>query len=167
MSTQTVINCILIFTGAIIMLVSIVKAKGVLSAMPFVPEHHRQHIEVFLKLHRALMVFFLLGYIVVLIAYLFDFSLASETFVSIIFLFGAIFVLMGIVVQSRLLSEIQTTLRGLLPICAYCKKIRVTDENPEDSKSWKRIETYIGKKADVDFSHGICPDCYQEQENKI
>lgn len=45
------------------------------------------------------------------------------------------------------------TLNGLLPICASCKKIR------DDSGYWNRIESYIGKHADVQFSHGICPDC--------
>jgi hypothetical protein len=45
------------------------------------------------------------------------------------------------------------TLSGLLPICASCKKIR------DDSGYWNRIESYIGKHADVQFSHGICPDC--------
>ena len=45
------------------------------------------------------------------------------------------------------------TLRGLLPICASCKKIR------DDRGYWNRIETYIGKYSDVEFSHGICPEC--------
>ena len=45
------------------------------------------------------------------------------------------------------------TLSGLLPICASCKKIR------DDSGYWNRIESYIGKHTDVQFTHGICPDC--------
>ena len=42
----------------------------------------------------------------------------------------------------------------LLPICAYCKKIR------DDSNYWQQVETYISKKSNTKFSHGICPDCY-------
>src|SRR5439155_620930 len=44
-------------------------------------------------------------------------------------------------------------LRGLLPICASCKKIR------DDSGYWNQMETYIQQHSEADFSHGICPDC--------
>jgi len=44
-------------------------------------------------------------------------------------------------------------LRGLLPICAYCKKIR------DDGNYWHKVENYLGNHADVRFSHSICPDC--------
>lgn len=50
------------------------------------------------------------------------------------------------------LSQVKT-LRGLLPICAHCKKIR------DDQGYWSRIETYIGKHSEAEFSHGICPEC--------
>lgn len=45
-------------------------------------------------------------------------------------------------------------LQGLLPICAYCKKIR------DDQNYWTRVEGYISNHADVQFSHGICPECF-------
>ena len=45
-------------------------------------------------------------------------------------------------------------LEGLLPICSYCKKIR------NEGKDWQPIERYVRDRADVEFSHGICPDCY-------
>jgi hypothetical protein len=50
------------------------------------------------------------------------------------------------------LSTIRT-LSGLLPICSACKKIRDNDG------CWTPIEAYIRKRSDVDFSHGICPEC--------
>ncbi|PIQ24259.1 response regulator [bacterium (Candidatus Blackallbacteria) CG17_big_fil_post_rev_8_21_14_2_50_48_46] len=46
-------------------------------------------------------------------------------------------------------------LRGLLPICAYCKKIR-NDEN-----YWEKLEHYVSHHTHARFSHGICPDCYE------
>ena len=46
-------------------------------------------------------------------------------------------------------------LQGLLPICSYCKKIR------DDNNYWSQVERYIEQKADVAFSHSICPDCYE------
>jgi hypothetical protein len=45
------------------------------------------------------------------------------------------------------------TLRGLLPICAKCKKIR--DENGR----WNHIEDYLRERTHADFTHGICPEC--------
>ncbi|MGD0022881.1 MAG: sensor with HAMP domain protein, partial [Smithellaceae bacterium] len=44
-------------------------------------------------------------------------------------------------------------LSGLLPICAYCKKIR------DDKGYWNQIEAYLQKHTEAEFSHGICPDC--------
>ena len=48
------------------------------------------------------------------------------------------------------------TLHGLLPICAHCKKIR------DDQGYWASVETYLKRHTDVDFSHGLCPDCIRE-----
>jgi DNA-binding NtrC family response regulator len=45
------------------------------------------------------------------------------------------------------------TLRGFLPICANCKKIR------DDHGYWTQIETYISMHSEAEFSHGLCPDC--------
>jgi two-component system cell cycle response regulator len=50
------------------------------------------------------------------------------------------------------LSEVKT-LSGLLPICASCKKIR------DDQGYWNQIETYMAKRIDVQFTHGLCPNC--------
>jgi DNA-binding response OmpR family regulator len=44
-------------------------------------------------------------------------------------------------------------LRGLLPICCYCKKIR------DDSNYWHQVESYVTQHADVHFSHSVCPEC--------
>lgn len=48
------------------------------------------------------------------------------------------------------------TLRGILPICMYCKKIR------DDSSYWQQVDHYISGHSDVRFSHGICPSCFSK-----
>ena len=53
------------------------------------------------------------------------------------------------------------TLRGLLPICSHCKKIR------DNQGQWHMVETYVKDRADVDFSHGICPDCLNKHYPKF
>jgi PAS domain-containing protein len=61
--------------------------------------------------------------------------------------------------RERLIGELQRaladikTLRGMLPICAGCKKIR------DDKGYWQGLEQYLGEHAEVQFSHGLCPDC--------
>ena len=50
------------------------------------------------------------------------------------------------------IKEIKT-LRGILPICSSCKKIR------DDEGFWNHVENYIRERTDAEFSHGICPEC--------
>jgi DNA-binding response OmpR family regulator len=47
-------------------------------------------------------------------------------------------------------------LRRLIPICAYCKRIR------SDEDYWTQLEKYLGRNLDLRFSHGICPSCYDD-----
>lgn len=62
------------------------------------------------------------------------------------------FTVMLSVLRKRAEDDLQV-LRGLLPICSYCKKIR------DDRGSWEQIERYITDRSEADFSHGMCPDC--------
>ncbi len=53
---------------------------------------------------------------------------------------------------EAMLAEVKT-LRGLLPVCASCKKIR------DEQGNWNAMEVYIRERSEAEFSHGICPDC--------
>jgi len=53
---------------------------------------------------------------------------------------------------EQALSEVKN-LRGLLPICGQCKKIR------DDQGQWQAVESYIKAHSEADFSHSICPEC--------
>jgi hypothetical protein len=46
-------------------------------------------------------------------------------------------------------------LQGLLPICSYCKKIR------NDRNYWEQVDAYITSHSEAQFSHGVCPDCFE------
>lgn len=48
------------------------------------------------------------------------------------------------------------SLRKLLPVCAHCKRIR------DDEKYWQDIDTYLAEHMDMNFSHGVCPDCFKQ-----
>ena len=53
---------------------------------------------------------------------------------------------------AQALAEVQE-LRGILPICSYCKDIR------NDQNYWQRVEDYLSTRTQARFSHSICPDC--------
>jgi hypothetical protein len=54
---------------------------------------------------------------------------------------------------ERALQRQVKVLEGLLPICAFCKNIR------NDAGEWERMEGYISRRSEAEFSHGICPSC--------
>jgi PAS domain S-box-containing protein len=61
---------------------------------------------------------------------------------------------------SRALANVKT-LRGLLPICATCKKIR------DDQGYWNKLESYIAEHMQVEFTHGICPECQAHVQSEL
>jgi GAF domain-containing protein len=63
-------------------------------------------------------------------------------------------------VSARLaeLLEHVKTLHGLLPICAWCKRIR------DDKGYWSQVEAYFHEHTGADFTHGICPECLDKQK---
>jgi hypothetical protein len=69
--------------------------------------------------------------------------------------------------QTALIVKLQDalakikTLRGLLPICASCKKVR------DDKGYWSQIEVYVRDHSDAEFSHGLCPDCAQKYYDQL
>jgi hypothetical protein len=60
----------------------------------------------------------------------------------------------------RLVSETRS-LRGLLPICAFCKKIR------DDHGYWNQLEAYLEENSEAEFTHGLCAECRLDLESKI
>lgn len=56
------------------------------------------------------------------------------------------------------MAEVQT-LTGLLPICAWCKKVR------NDDGYWQRVEDYLSAHSRIKFTHGICSDCYDKERS--
>lgn len=54
---------------------------------------------------------------------------------------------------ERDLSRHVRVLEGLLPICSFCKNIR------NESGTWERLESFISRRSEAEFSHGVCPAC--------
>ena len=66
--------------------------------------------------------------------------------------------------RDRLVIELQEALaevrvlRAILPICAYCRKVRDDDQN-----EWLNMEAYVARHTGSHFSHGICPTCLERE----
>lgn len=60
--------------------------------------------------------------------------------------------------NSRSIKRIKL-LEGLLPICSYCNKVRDDDGKEHGEGEWEKVDNYIYKKTDQEFTHGICPEC--------
>ncbi|MBC7900339.1 MAG: response regulator [Saprospiraceae bacterium] len=52
-------------------------------------------------------------------------------------------------------------LQGILPMCSYCRQVR------DDRDYWQKVEGYISDHTDIQFSHGICPDCYVKVDAEL
>ncbi|MCU0785521.1 MAG: GAF domain-containing protein [Verrucomicrobia bacterium] len=65
-------------------------------------------------------------------------------------------------VSARMAEALEQvkTLHGLLPICAWCKRIR------DDQGYWSQVEAYLHTQTGADFTHGICPECLAKQRPK-
>jgi PleD family two-component response regulator len=69
--------------------------------------------------------------------------------------------------QDRLIQKLQDalaeikTLKGFIPICASCKKIR------DDEGYWNQLEAYISKHTEAIFTHGICPQCAEKYRDEL
>ena len=64
--------------------------------------------------------------------------------------------LAGHVSELQLALSRVAQLEGLIPICAYCKRVR------NDDTYWQQVESYIADHSGARFSHGVCPDCYEK-----
>lgn len=56
---------------------------------------------------------------------------------------------------KKALDDVKT-LRGIVPICASCKKIR------DDKGFWQQVERYVATHTEAQFTHGVCPDCFKK-----
>jgi DNA-binding response OmpR family regulator len=61
---------------------------------------------------------------------------------------------------EQALADVQS-LRNLLPICSYCKRVR------DGQDYWQEVEDYLSDHADVRFSHGVCPSCTQQMREEF
>lgn len=101
---------------------------------------------------------------------IYDFMKVSgiQSISFIIFIIVQIFVIFCLIIVNfqrveqdlKASTEEIKTLKGIIPICMNCKKIR------NDEGLWDKFEIYIRDHSDADFSHGFCPECFKEYYDK-
>ncbi|HEY7390368.1 MAG TPA: hypothetical protein VH640_17765 [Bryobacteraceae bacterium] len=66
------------------------------------------------------------------------------------------------IARARRMAEAEVkVLRGLLPICASCKRIRRGDNQ------WESVESYVTAHSEAMFTHGLCPECFEKYRSEI
>lgn len=84
-------------------------------------------------------------------------------------LVGVVFGFLNLSYADRLQKKEQrvSQLESLLPICAYCNKVREIGKPAEDRSAWHEMEQYLSIKTETQFTHGMCPDCYDRVMDEL
>jgi hypothetical protein len=72
-----------------------------------------------------------------------------------------VFLVDRVALQTRAMAKEVRVLRGLLPICAFCKKIR------DEDGTWQPLEWYLTERSEAQFSHTFCPECGREYYGEL
>ncbi len=76
-------------------------------------------------------------------------------------LITAIIIVMGFVIVAHSYTQQQRVLKGIIRVCSHCHKVRIQETD------WINLEYYVSDHTLANFSHGICPDCYQQAMQEI
>jgi hypothetical protein len=78
------------------------------------------------------------------------------TFLGSIAAYIVLVIALIVLTAQRVEAEMIEAKKEIKPICASCKKIR------DDKGSWNQMEAYLSQHADLQFSHGLCPECMKK-----
>ena len=85
----------------------------------------------------------------------------SETFVNVLIQIATLVIVAYLMARIRELIVEVRSLKGKLPICVHCKKIR----NQYDE--WEEMETYVARQSEMKFVHGVCLDCKKKHLEEL
>lgn len=121
---STILVLILIGTGAILMVVSLFKYRRIVKDQEGSRSIATGNLHILNLSHLVLMGFFIIGYVVVFITLIGGVKIISELFVGLIFFFGAVFVLFGVVIQKKMLTCLQATYTNSVKMLVSAVEIR-------------------------------------------
>ncbi len=142
--TITIIACSLTAAGALVMALNVFKFKAIIKNLdPFALEEHHT-LRRLTRFHQILIVFFLIGYIVVLFATLFKQNFIGEIFIGVIFFFGALFVFWGIQLQLKMLLSIRSGYSKIVE-----KNSELRDQHTRILETNAQLKVEMARRAEI------------------
>lgn len=65
-------------------------------------------------------------------------------------------IVVGFITIGHTFLQQKQMLKGFITVCSYCRKVQV------DNNAWQQIESYVSKHSRAEFTHGVCPSCYEK-----
>ena len=158
---------ILLLAGAILIILSFVWLLGIYELLPLLEDKYKKKIGILVKIQHIFMAMFVFGYTRTAFEISHGHSEHKEIAIGLIFFFGGLYVLNSTYLKMILVKATASVIRGLIPICAKCKKIRSGEDSESHEAKWQAIEIYLGGTKGLKFSHGLCPDCIKEFEAEL
>ena len=137
MDLAILIPTILIIIGSIVMALNIVRSLSTLKMFCQFVREDTKRVKLLFRIHEILMLFFLIGYIVVAYATITQIKLISALFVGLIFFFGALFVMLGIMLQTKMISSIKKQYDKVISIREVLKKSTIDKKQKKNKKGLK------------------------------
>ena len=156
-----------VLVATILISICFAKAKMLKESLPLLGKSYRPNAEKHLRQYYALMGFFIFGYLLAILAFFLHLPFINELFTSMLFLLIAVFIYLKVILETNIFMGLQETLKGLLPICAQCKKICPPNSDPNNPNSWVSIEVYVSEHSDAKFTHGYCPNCFKNAISSV
>jgi hypothetical protein len=70
-------------------------------------------------------------------------------------------IIVGFITVGHTYLQERRILRGLITVCSYCHKVEL------DGRNWQQMETFVSDRSLAEFTHGICPSCYEKAVRKL
>lgn len=148
-----------ILVGAVVIAHCAVRITRVRDLVALTVSPERPWLLRYLGYHRRLMAVFVAGYLATAALFVPESDNPDALLVATIFLLGAVFVRFGLGIQLRMSTAMQRTIAGLVPVCAWCKQVRIGAANAEGSETWITMEEHLTRERGGQITHGICPAC--------
>ncbi len=131
--------------------------RSVSLALPFVDPTTRTQLRHLRQMYGAGILFFLGGYAITALAFQRGWQILGEGFVGVVFLSGAVFVGLGLTIQSLFVEALLKTMGRLVPICAYCHRVRIPGSQAHEPDIWQVVDLRFS--SDEVMTYTICPAC--------
>jgi len=145
--------------GSALIVYCLMALSSVRAIIALTVEPNRSWLLARLRIHRLLMGGFAAAGVVEAFFTLVEPVGPNTYLIATINLLGSIFIWFGVSMKLRMSSAMQQTIAELVPICAWCKQVRVEEAGRGEAAPWISMEAFLADKTHARVTHGICPAC--------